>query len=401
MSHNRRAAISTGASQVTSSLTNALFTVGAVRLLPVSEFGLLAACFALVLLGQALLRGFLAEPLLTLQGAPTETVEREFIGSLVATVAMMIGVALLAGTFGGEALSPLLWLTLGASCLWLEDGLRFLAFFKGRPQVALLADVLWLLTQSLAVAAVWISGEGGMIFAVLPWSVGASVSLLYIVIALRPGASWISPRAFLARTKRLSLWFIPQFLIGGALTQMLPLLLVYLIGAAQVGFLRAAQLLVMPMAVLLSALNSVLLGQYSRLHAVALRPKLVRASLALGGVSLLFLGSVIAAGPLAFSWLLSDPFPDVLGLLVPLALSIVIQAVALPVGIMLRVHHLGPQILIGQLAGTTTLLVFLLALANRGAVFVAWSMLAQTASIAVASVLMYRKGRRRVVAISA
>src|ERR687891_248386 len=262
----------------------------------------------------------------------------------------------------------------------LQDAYRYVLFRRRRAHLAAVIDAVWL----IASVAGWplITSRGTATTAVLVWGIGAGLSALLGAriagVLPSPGRAairWWSREArplggFLALTSIV-------YAVGGQVTV---LGLATVLGEGALGELRAAQILFGPIALATTAISFFALPRLA-----AARERL---SLRVGGLVAMGSAGLVAvcvtflflAAPLLFPILYGRGFEARPALLVPLALQMVVGALAMGPILLLKARMTGKP-----LAGTriiTTLVgvpLTLVVASSQGLVPAVWAMLGQAA----------------------
>lgn len=300
------------ADQAASSLTNFLVLAIAARD-GVEQFGRFSLAWLLVLATLGVCRAGVAEP--SLIGL---TKSRSPLSSSLDYVLLSVFIAAAGGLLAGIAMAitvstfGLLLLPL-TMCLVAQDGLRFVHFAAGRPNIALRADCAWLIVQvSIIGIAMFVDVEAMLPLAVTAWAAGMLLSALMLIRALdrperrRPSAS----RAF-SDSRSLISGTVPQGLVAQADSTLINFFVVLTAGYSTLGVASfVLRGLASPILSLLQVLNVVLIPRLTlalpkhriRTELQSLLPRLSGGLLAAGVAFWLFgptVASVLTAGQIA------------------------------------------------------------------------------------------------------
>lgn len=165
--------------QAISSSSNFLITVLAARVLSADTFGLFGVVFLTYITTQGLARALVGEPLLV---RPQESYDRP--GEAIGTAALLgIAIGSVIAVAGGVAMlwdqdlgRGLLALAVCLPFLNLQDLGRYLGVATQRPSRAVALDVLWLVLQLGAVAALAVTGSETLTWFVIAWAGSGAVA---------------------------------------------------------------------------------------------------------------------------------------------------------------------------------------------------------------------------------
>lgn len=265
MSANRR--LLTFADQGVSSISNFVAVAVAANVASAPAFGQFSLAYAGLLLFLGAQRALVGETLLvrySRSGELTQPVAAASLGAtaLVAAPAVLL---LLAGALISGPEDAALWLILAAASpfVLLQDSLRYLFICQARPALALFIDGLWAvgsITAMLLTAA-----SGGSLWAVLAWwGGGAAVALAVGLVLARSVPAVPSGTRWLWLNRDYSFRYLAEFATLNAATFAVLYLLVFPLGAAGVGALRAAQLLFSPLNTVFSAIKTAVIPELVR-----------------------------------------------------------------------------------------------------------------------------------------
>jgi O-antigen/teichoic acid export membrane protein len=329
-----------GTDQVLAMLSNVLVAIFVGRLGGVETLGAYSYAFAVYLIFLGLARALVSEPFLTheLEDAhslPDET-EQGFAAATTSTIvlggAMSVCVAgwgLLAGR------AELLVLGAFTTALLLHDLFRY-AFFRWRkPQGAVVLDGIWVLCSALAVV---LDLVGQPALAVAGWATGALGGVIWAVVSLRvrlmplgPAIAWWKLHA-----RRLGSWLTVDSIVF-VLASQVPLLIVTAFGSdGLLGSIRAVQIIIGPLALLVTTLNMLLLPRFAQRVTRMTMTEATRVSA---------LATALTGMGLVFVIILREPIADILfggnlelrsDLLLPL--SVLQLSMAAPLGAALYIR---------------------------------------------------------------
>ena len=282
----RRRAVAAVADQAVSSVGNAALTILAARALSGQDFGQYALVLGvyqlLVVVGQSLV----GEPLLVLSGSADAASDRR-------PVRGGIGASLALGLVATAVLLPVGVLT-GVSSFWalgvllpgllVQDALRYVAFDRRWPSVALASDSAWVFLQLLATVVVLTSVRPTAAALLLAWGVPVYGAVLVAAVPLRTGPSLRQVPGWLRATRHLGGRFLVESGVSNGVFQVSLLITGGLAGVTQAGRLRLVQTLFGPIHIMVSGTRAYGLPEMSRTVAVgaSVRPLALRVSAVLG-----------------------------------------------------------------------------------------------------------------------
>lgn len=315
--------------QLLSALTNVALSVIVARAVDAAGFGAFAIAFLVfgVLIGVG--RSLVGTPLNIRFSGAEGPQRREVLGAATGTVlALGLGAAvpmalvgiLLRGTLGWT----LLVLAVSLPGLLIQDTCRLAFFAQGHPHLAVLNDLVWAVLQFTAMGVLLRFDVHRPWPYVLAWGAAATAAAvlgfaqLHVLPVLRGAASWV--RGQLDLTGYLFL----EYLLGAGSAQG-SILLVGAVGSVgDVGSLRAAQVLLGPLAILTTAITTFTLPEVSRRTALsaARRHLIARGLSAFAVVVSLLYGAVLLLIPRGLGTdLLGATWTGAHSVLVPMALS--------------------------------------------------------------------------------
>lgn len=241
-----------------SALSNLLLSVIVARTLAASEFGAFAVAFLTFGLLVALTRAAIGQPLqITFSNvgpsAFTDVVRSALgsallIGLVAGAVVAVVGLSLTSHT--GNALLAL------AVCLpglLVQDTARMAFFSSGRSDRAALNDGLWTALEFGALGLLLFSGLGDVAVFILVWGGSATLAALVAILVLRAPPRLRGSLRWLLAQRALTGYLVAEHFLGEGLGQA-GILMVGVVGStADVGSLRAAQVLLGPLNILVTA----------------------------------------------------------------------------------------------------------------------------------------------------
>lgn len=257
----------TFADQGVSSVSNFVVVAVAANVASAPEFGQFSLAYAGLLLFLGGQRALVGETLLVRYsqiGKLTPDVAAASLGA-TALVAVPTILFLLAGAVLSGPGNSLLWLVMAAVSpfVLLQDSIRYLFICQGRPALALLIDGLWAVGSISAMLLAARAG-GGLWVVVTWWGAGAAVALATGLLLARSVPAVPDGVRWLLLNKDYAFRYVAEFAGLNASTFAVLYFLVFPLGAAGVGALRAAQLLFSPLNTVFSAIKTAVIPELVR-----------------------------------------------------------------------------------------------------------------------------------------
>jgi O-antigen/teichoic acid export membrane protein len=386
-----------------SSATNFGLTVIAGRLVGPKGLGVVYVGFSLYLFVLSFQRALVTDPLVV-SSAPLDATRREaagraaftlvLAGGLTATVLMLLLSRVVPGPVGrGLALfAP--WMVLGLA----QDFWRALLFRNGRGAAAALNDGIWVATMVLAVPIAWWTRSEWAI--VGTWGAGASLGGLlgFVQTRMRPVGLGIAWRWWREEGSTLGRWLGAENVLLAAQAQVLIIVLATVLGARELGGLRAVEAVFAPMTLVgeamglpgLPLLSQSLATSYAAARRWALRLSLVTVALVL--TYLLVAGSVRTQ---LLSLVFGDSFADFRNLVLPIGVAQLIFAGGSGFWLLAKAASRGRALVVARAVGSTTSLVAAATLAGMyGLTGAAWGLALGTALGSGVIALLTRRDAR-------
>ena len=304
--------LATFADQGVSSVSNFVAVAIAANVAGTGEFGQFSLAYAGLLLFLGGQRAFVGETLLvrySRTGALNAQVSAASLGASV-LVAVPAALFLVAGAALAGDRNALLWIVMAAAApfILLQDSLRYLFICQGLPLRALAIDGLW---AGLSIPAMLLAASAGwsLVPVLLWWIAGALAALLTGLLVARALPAVPAGGRWLWRNRDCSFRYLAEFAALNASSFAVLYLLVFPLGAAGIGALRAAQLLFSPLNTVFGALKTAIIPELVRSRGTAVfRRRLVEAAavvctLAVGwGAAVLWLPAAAGEFVLGESW---------------------------------------------------------------------------------------------------
>lgn len=315
-------AVWTAVDQGLSAGSNLLISIAAGRAGGERLLGQFTLAFTAYLLALGFSRALFSEPLLSLPLTADRGPERSAVTSVLGFSVAVAGVSAVVGA--AVHVLPLVALAAVLPALLVQDLLRFAAFRRRAARAAVALDGIWLAVLLLLLPV--ITGVGSAAVLVLLWGLGA---LLAAGWGLRRG--WPAPPRAAWRW-----WHRDARAVGGLLVvdsavysvtaQGTVFALAALLGTADLGRLRAAQLLLGPATTLLVAFNAFVLPRLaSRARQVAAREALLLCGVS-AGVSAVAVGLSVAARPVVQRLFFGGRLDVAVALVAVAGATVVVQA---------------------------------------------------------------------------
>jgi O-antigen/teichoic acid export membrane protein len=287
-----------GADQAVSSVSNLLLAVGIAHTVSSSQFGVYAIIASIYWLCLGTQRAGIAEPLLIRWD--------DFAGESPGADERVLGLSIVLGVLGGAVflvflvfptLRPLVALGAILPALLVQDTLRYCLFARGSPTGALAADFVWMVVEIVLGAVAIITHETTVVVWVLVWGLGAVVSVVALGAWARLWPAFGGTLAWARLSMRMSLQMLGDFFLNTGAQQGIIFIVPVISSLRTLGALKAAQLAVSPLQVVLTSVSILVLPGISRAGVRGDMGKAMRrgAQVAALGISM----GVIYAGVLA------------------------------------------------------------------------------------------------------
>jgi O-antigen/teichoic acid export membrane protein len=249
------------ADQALSSLTNAALSILIARSVDANAFGAFAVCFTIYSLALGCARSLVFEPLaVRFSDAPKAEFRAAKKSALAASTLFGIGVGLvllaLAPLQSPELRDPMIALALTLPGLMLQDALRLAFIAEGRPRAATVNDLVWGVLQLSAAAALLLTDIPSATLFVATWGAAAGVAALDGMVRAHTWPDFRTAFRWLRAHLDLSRFFVGEYLAIMGAFQVAILLVGAIGGVDDVGALRAAQVLLGPLNILMFAIVS-------------------------------------------------------------------------------------------------------------------------------------------------
>jgi len=353
------------ADQAASSLTNVIVGVLVARTLGPAGFGAFSIAFATYLIAMSMSRGMSSDPLMVRFSDVDPAIWKRAVRGSTGT-ALAIGVlagsacAVVATTVGGPTGPALLALGITLPGLLLQDSWRFAFFSQGRPALALANDVVWAVALVALLWLVVVSGTSSQFLFMLAWGGSATIAAVVGAAQARLVPRLSAARMWVRENRHLCFRYVVENLSTVSGTQLRFYGLAAIVGLAGVGAMRAAELLLGPVLVVILGMGMMAVPEMVRLLRMstsrALQLSLLVSSL--GTVSAVLWGTLVLLLPdnlgqriLGTSW-------DAAAVLI-LPTTVVVTATAVQIGAWAGVRGLAAasRSLLSQCVGSTAYIV--------------------------------------------
>jgi O-antigen/teichoic acid export membrane protein len=367
-----------GIDQVFSSLSNVIVAIAIARSAGTAGLGRYSVAFACYLLVLGFQRQLVTEPLLSLRwlrDGENTAHDGPATGAsllyLAATSLATLGAGLMTGRAELVALAPLL----PGACL--QDVCRYVAFRRERHRLAAGLDALW--TALSALSCVWILRSGSPLAAVIGWGVSGGVAAVYGAVRLRlaPAGPVASIHWWQREARQLGASLTLAGIAYTAGSQGMLLAIAATIGEEGLGQLRAAQILLGPATLSVTAFSLFVLPRLVRRDELA--PRLEGRLAAMAAIlAICAAGVSLAVAPAVSRLVLGDPAASPPAILVPLSAQLTLEAAASGFVLPLRVAQRGAAIALARIVSVAVGVPCILWTATSGGIVqVAWAFAAQ------------------------
>lgn len=278
--------------QVLSALTNSVLHILVARTVGVSGFGAFAVSFLVFSVFIGIERAMVGQPMSIRYSSATGERLRSATSRALGT-AFVVGLAgalacVAIGLWLGGEIGPSL-ISVGAMLpiLLLQDAARLIFFARGRARTAAANDALWAVVQFVGVGLVVAAGVASAPTLILAWGGAAGVCVVVALIQLGVLPNPFGVVSWLREHRDLSGYLLAEYLLGAGAFQGGILAVGALIGGSQglavVGAFRAAQVVLGPLNMLATALQTFALPEMSKRDWLSSRERW-RIALGIGGL---------------------------------------------------------------------------------------------------------------------
>ncbi|MFD5812153.1 MATE family efflux transporter [Rhodococcus aetherivorans] len=256
----------TAAAQITSNSSNFLLTILVARSVGATELGTFAALMAASGLAIGVVRAWASEPMIFRERVVDSLEAKNHHASVVAvtaTIGTVIGGFLCVLVFVATK-NPILAAVFGVSLPFAvtQDAVRFVLVDAGRARLAFGTELAWVAVQSSAILAIGSSAPlSGMLAA---WGLGAATSVAVGVVNIGTPTEFRDLADWVRKVRRVSPVYMVDFLVAGGINQVVVFVIAATAGLEAAGYLRAAQLLLMPLTIFTLSMSFALAPEVTR-----------------------------------------------------------------------------------------------------------------------------------------
>ncbi|GAB2870467.1 hypothetical protein [Nocardioides pacificus] len=254
----------TFADQLVASSTNALLSIVVARSVDAIEFGAFALAFLVFAFAVGLVRALVTDPLLISHSGDEPAAQRlacaraagaSLVLGAMAGALCLVG-AVVAPEAPGRVLQALAFVLPG---LLLQDAWRRAFFALGRPRATFVNDLVWSVLQLSGVLLLIQAGQLEVAPLVLAWGVSGGLAAALGCLQIRRAPRPVQGMRWLWEQRALGGRLGTDFLISQGVFTVALAVISATAGLAVVGAIRAAQVLLAPVQVMLLALSSLAL----------------------------------------------------------------------------------------------------------------------------------------------
>ncbi len=319
--------------QVLSALTNAVLNILVARQVGSAGFGAFAAAFLLFSLFIGVERALVGQPMsIRYSGAVDEHLRSGKTRALGAALAVgLAGAALLvpAGlVLGGQLGGALVAVGAMLPLLLLQDACRLIFFALGLAKLAAANDALWAVIQFTGIALAATLGVATAPTLIVIWGLAAGVCVIVALAQLGVLPDVRGARSWFVEHRDISGYLLAEYLLGAGAIQGGILAVGALVGGREglaiVGAFRAAQVVLGPLSMLATSLQTFSLPELSRRLRMTAAQRW-RIALAIGAlmasISLVYLIVLLNLPPEAGEFLFRDSWAGALEVLLPMGIG--------------------------------------------------------------------------------
>ena len=371
--------------QMLSALSNVVLSILVARSVDAAGFGSFSIAFLIYGMAFAAMKSLVGQPLqIKFSAAPQDELrERMSQGAgttLTVSVVIALGVALGglgAGAATGEALLALaVWLP----SLLVQDYCRMAFFAAGRPWSAALIDGIWAAVQFGLLAVLLLNGSHSLTLLIGAWGLGATVSAVVGLLLLRVSLRVSRTFTLMREQANLSRYLLAEYILGLGAVQVGILLIALITSEADVGAIRAAQVLLGPLGIVATAAFQFTVPEIARRIDWPAKRLQLFAALVSGGllfVHLIYVTALLAMPPEWGTALFGDSWHGAALVLLPMCLSACFSCMANgPAGVLYGLGWARETFRINLIKGPLILVLLLGATWIWGVLGSAWAFVA-------------------------
>jgi O-antigen/teichoic acid export membrane protein len=256
------------AAQVTSNASNFVLTVLVARTLDVAQLGVFAILMAVNGVAIGVVRAWTSEPMIFKEADTRQFNEGDkHSASLLSTVLVSVVVGFVSAlTVSIVASDTPLAIAFGVAIFFavVQDSVRFALVDSGKAAQAFGAEALWLLVEVPVILAITPTELSQFVSA---WGLGAAASVLCGFLILRPRLDARLAAKWVRSVKRVGPVYSVDYFVAGGLIPAVTFVVSAVSGLEASGWLRAAQMLLMPLSIFTMGMNFALIPEATRLVA--------------------------------------------------------------------------------------------------------------------------------------
>jgi O-antigen/teichoic acid export membrane protein len=351
--------------QAVSSLTNAVLSIVVAREIGIASYG----AFSLALITFAFVIGVaraMVSDILVIRFTDVPEEVRRRAGRAATGGAALMGAATglvcaVAGYLtGGETSQALYALALALPGLLVQDTFRFIFFAAGHPKAAAINDVVWAVVQFAALGVLFVSDHKSVFLITLAWGAAALVAAVTACVQARLLPDLTQAKAWFVDHRDLNVRMGIEYATNMGAVNLATYVITAFIGLAGVGAIRAAQVLLGPLQLLASGIQSFVLPDMSTRAGRGQR--LVRSALLTSAVLTAVAGTWVAILVLIpEAWgreLLKDSWDGAHSVMLPAGLTMVVIATSVGPALALRALRRPDMMLRVTLCQAPCILIF-------------------------------------------
>jgi len=387
-----------------SSLTNFLVTLYAMRTLSLPQFGVFSIVVGVYIVAYAVVRGLCVEVLLSSYASASEGVRRvnaaRAVGAtaLLATVVVSVSLACLILPIGSQTKLTVIGASALLAPILIQDAWRYYWFCGPTAWGAALNDAVCL--AATCCGAAWLSWRhlSGVLPVLGIWAAGAAVGAVVASIQLRSlpdlrhGLRWVRVH------RGVGLVLFASGFVSTASCRLVPVLIGWTAGLAQVGRVAASLAILAPINVLTTASRVYLLPETARRveHDVSRLPRLMASfSVLLAALPMLALAYAVVPDGVG-QWYAGHNWTAAGECLLPIALWPATSAPIMIVSCGLRASgHLRTMLRLDLLVGAAQISGATIGAALAGGYGAAWGVVAANVLTLLAGARTFRRLHRR------
>jgi len=253
------------AAQVTSNASNFVLTVLVARALDVASLGVFALLMAVNGVAIGLARAWTSEPLIFKEASTRQFLEEDkYSAALLSTVAVSLVMGSVSALSVGLIASDLrLAIAFGVALSFavVQDTVRFALVDSNRAAHAFGVEALWLLIEVPIILA---TTPAGLSQFVSSWGLGAAASVLAGLLILRPRLDLQLAMKWFRSVKSVGPIYSIDYVVAGGMTPAVTFVVSAVAGLEASGWLRAAQMFLMPLSIFTMGMNFALIPEATR-----------------------------------------------------------------------------------------------------------------------------------------